>query len=478
MFGDVLFGQGDISMELVKQGIARVGGWSLEHTTKDHADRLLVAQRAAQAAKKGIWVDYKAPEITGTKVSQGTVVEVVSGDTLVVATDAGEDTKVSLSSVRAPRLGRRDGSGAEEWAREAKEFMRQTAIGRRVEVNIDYERAPGPASAPTGPTRAYATVSLVGRKGVNNLGELIMAAGLADVQRHRADDPRSAAYDKLLAAETLAKNSKRRKHSGKAPAKQRVIDLVGNSTKAHSYLTFLKRDRSNHATVEYVHAGGRCKIHIQEHNCYINFSFSGVRCPSAPYRGGGKAAAAAGGAGGAAGASASRTRGRAAEPFGAEAQAFFRSMVNQRDVDVEVVDMDRAGCVLGHMFIGAGKQRRNVAAVLLERGLARTTGMAASRSRYATELFAAEEKAKAARKGVWKDYKEPTAEELRPSGPELVDVTVVHLDSGNTFYVHKKSQASRLKVRTDCPTTRWCFLELSSFALTFVTLCPLFVAGN
>ena len=68
----------------------------------------------------------------GTKLSDkfsGVVTEVVSGDTIVVKDAASKvERRVNLSSIRAPRIGRREDK-PEDWALEAKEFLRQRLIG-------------------------------------------------------------------------------------------------------------------------------------------------------------------------------------------------------------------------------------------------------------------------------------------------------------------------------------------------------------
>lgn len=68
----------------------------------------------------------------GTKLSDkfsGTVCEVVSGDCIVVRDKAnGQERRVNLSSIKAPRLGRKE-EKPEPWAIEAKEFLRQRLIG-------------------------------------------------------------------------------------------------------------------------------------------------------------------------------------------------------------------------------------------------------------------------------------------------------------------------------------------------------------
>ena len=68
----------------------------------------------------------------GTKLSDkftGVVCEVVSGDCIVVRDAANkQERRVNLSSIRAPRMGRK-GEKPEDWATEAKEFLRQRLIG-------------------------------------------------------------------------------------------------------------------------------------------------------------------------------------------------------------------------------------------------------------------------------------------------------------------------------------------------------------
>ena len=55
----------------------------------------------------------------------GVVVEVVSGDCLVVKDKAsGVERRINLSSIRAPRMGTRD-RAPDPWAAEAKEFLRR-----------------------------------------------------------------------------------------------------------------------------------------------------------------------------------------------------------------------------------------------------------------------------------------------------------------------------------------------------------------
>ena len=70
----------------------------------------------------------------------GRVVEVVSGDTLVVADAANNETRYSLSSIRCPRMGREP----EPYAAEAKEALRRRVLCERVRQARSRGGAPRP----------------------------------------------------------------------------------------------------------------------------------------------------------------------------------------------------------------------------------------------------------------------------------------------------------------------------------------------
>lgn len=72
----------------------------------------------------------------------------------------------------------------------------------------------------------------------------------------------------------------------------------------------------------------------------------------------------------------------------------------QRDVEIDVENIDKVGGFIGTLYIN----RENFAKLLLEEGLATVHAYSAEQSGKATELFAAEQKAKDARKGMWHDF--------------------------------------------------------------------------
>ena len=85
--------------------------------------------------------------ISGETEILGTVVEVLTGDTIAVlptgeAYDSGSKLKkVSLASVRSPRVGNeRLGKPDEPYALECKDRLRVLCTGKTVKITIHYER--------------------------------------------------------------------------------------------------------------------------------------------------------------------------------------------------------------------------------------------------------------------------------------------------------------------------------------------------
>ena len=82
LFGSVLHPMGNMSIELVKVGLARVVDWSVGYC--DFAKELRTAEREAKEKRLRIWRDYVPPN-HGNDMTTFTarVAEIVSGDTVV-----------------------------------------------------------------------------------------------------------------------------------------------------------------------------------------------------------------------------------------------------------------------------------------------------------------------------------------------------------------------------------------------------------
>ena len=420
LLGSVLHPAGNISVELVKLGFARVVDWSSQ--VCPHAPALRAAERAAKEKRLRIWKDYVPPNHGGDMGEfSGKVCEIVSGDTIVVIDPTGAERRLSLSSLRCPRMGREP----EPYAAEAKELLRKLLIGKKVSVHPEYKRSfAAEGSAPS--ERTFCTVLYNGDK---NAAETMLSEGLATVAKHGQADERSLHYETLLEAETEAVAAKKGMHSpGGPPRGAAVTDLTTPDARerAKRYLSSLQRHTRVRAVVQFVANGARFKLNVLKENCNINFACAGLRCPQC----------------------ARRDTGADGEPFGNEALSFTRGLCLQRDVDIEVESVDKNGTFLGSVFL---PDKRNLGAALLEQGLATLVQPAADRSAHATELNRAEQVAKAASLKIWEGYSAEreaeeqaaaaaaAAEEMEPmpdAQKQVVKLELTEILDGAHFYAH------------------------------------------
>ncbi|CAI5716919.1 unnamed protein product [Peronospora destructor] len=444
LFGSVVHPSGNnISVELLKNGLGRMADWSSSFTSASVRATMRAAEKEAKQQKLRVWWEYETPVLHSPKHLIGTVVEVISGDCLVVyvpdaATPAEHEKRIYLSSLRAPRLGNaRRGESDAPYAAEAKEFLRHRAIAKAVHIEVEYEK---PSPSGQGDAMLFASVFLepsanamkknLQAKGAN-LAIDIVTAGLAEVVRHRPEEEKSEYYDDLVTAETKAQTQKKNLHSSKEPpTERRVTDLCFDSTKAKQFLPFLTRERSTRAVVEHVYSATRLKLFVSKENCLLNFVIAGIKCPQ-PARHGAQGVIVT-----------------SAEPFGEEAKLFTKRGVMQREVMVEIEDMDRGGNAFGPLFVvpdGGDKlladEEHHFGVRLLEEGLAWVDSFSVERTAMSNVLQRTEERAKGQKKKYWASYdaqiavKAAQTKQVKTQDDVIPRVKLSEIISGTHFYI-------------------------------------------
>ncbi|KAF9094118.1 hypothetical protein BGX23_002501 [Mortierella sp. AD031] len=405
-FGSIQHPAGNIAEALVSQGLAKVADWSITHVTGGPAT-LRAAERKAQASKVRLWQSHVEKSKGKDTEFDATVARIMTGDTIIVRNAKGQERKLRLSNIKAPmRLAQQKGVEIASFDWEAKEFLRKRLIGKNVHVTIDYVKPP---SDQFPETTECATIKV----GEVNVGEQLVLKGLADVIKSR--DDRSQFYDQLLVAESKAKEEGKGKHSAKEPPKYKWSDASEHAAKAKQFLPFFQRGGRTQAIVEYVANGSRFKLIIPKENCKMTFVLGGVRCPRA-----------------------ARTPGEKAEPFGAEALDFISRRCQQREVEIEIESLDKTGGFIGSMWLN---KTDNVAAALLEEGLASIHGYSADQSKHSGLLYSAERAAKQERKNLWANedpdavVEEEEVDTSKPIKKDYLDVVVSEIVSGGHFYV-------------------------------------------
>ncbi|XP_014501824.1 ribonuclease TUDOR 1 [Vigna radiata var. radiata] len=436
----------DLALELVENGYAKYVEWSANMMEEEAKRKLKIAELQAKKSRLRMWKNYVPPPSNSKAIHNqnfsGKVVEVVSGDCIVVADDSipyGSplaERRVNLSSIRCPKMGnpRRDEKPA-PYAREAKEFLRTRLIGRQVNVQMEYSRKVSPTDGSVIPSAGadsrvldFGSVFLLSTVKVDNddavsaappagsqqngvnVAELVVGRGFGTVIRHRDFEERSNYYDALLAAESRATAGRKGIHSAKDPPVMHITDLTmvhkNVVKKAKDFCPFLKRSGRVPAVLEYVLSGHRFKVLIPKETCSIAFAFSGVRCPGRD------------------------------EPYSDEAIALMRRKIMQRDVEIEVETVDRTGTFLGSLW----ESRNNVAATLLEAGLAKLQiSFGTDRIPDFHLLEQAEQSAKRQKLKIWENFVE--GEEvsndlvIENKQQELLKVIVTEVLGGGKFYV-------------------------------------------
>ena len=401
---------------LVERGLAKVSDYSAA-LALGGAGPLRTAEAIAKTNRIRIWHNYVPPSnedshfenMGRSRKIQGKVIEVVSGDSVIIEdSQTGEEMKVMLSSVRAPRIaplgrGARERSVKDEpYAREAKEFVRTRVIGKKVEINFEYTKTIAGNDARDIPEKIieFATIALIGEvvkkppqynnhgipieaepEDAPNLAELLVIRGLASVVRHRENEARSYKYDDLLVAESKAIQQKKGVHSPKdAPIPHDLNDASENVKKATQFLPFLQRAGKFHGVVEHCINGHRFRVSSQNAGAVFTLSLSGVRCPTRD------------------------------EPFAKEALNYVRNRVNQREVQVAANSVDKTGTFRG--TLECNTLTLDLASELVRAGLARVSFHGDANA------LEVEKAAKIARVGIWKDWDEE-AEEARRLAEEM-----------------------------------------------------------
>lgn len=393
--GTIYHPKGSIAEELLKAGYAKCVDWSMSKMNRNEIEKLKKAEKIAQEKRLRLWKDYTPPPKIDGKSFEGTVVEVINGDALVVKTSNGEQRKIFLASIRPPRDQTPAPAAGDDktveprrmkrplydvpWMFEAREYLRKKLIGKKVNVTVDYVQP----ARDTLPEKQCCTVLVANQ----NVAEAMLSKGLASLIFHKqTDDQRASNYDSLIAAESKAQKSNKGVHNKKDVPVHRVNDICGDPVKAKNLLPHIKRSERIEAVVEFVANGSRLRLFLPKDSHLIVFLLSGVE-----------------------------VRHNAGDAVNNETAAlnFTKEKCLQRDVEIQVESIDKNGNFCGWLWV----DKINLSVALVEAGLAKIhfTGL---NSLYSKDLQNAKNAAKA--KGVWKYVdKEETTEVI-----EVEDKTV------------------------------------------------------
>lgn len=401
---------GDISDAILSAGLGTVSDWQSHYLGAEAMGKLRAAEKSAKDAKLNIWKNTQAKVVSSSKSYEAIVAKVVSPDTYVLRLPSNEERTVQLASVRAPR---KNEPTQEPFAAAAKEFARSKFIGKKVNVELVAIRPKSDQFE----ERHLVTMSLNG----TNIATTIIENGWATVIRHRKDDDdRSSIWDELLEKETAAIEAKKGIHSKKPPASERLVDASESTVRAKGFLPSLERQTKLPAVVDYISSGGRFRLLVPRENCILTLVLSGIRVP------------------------------RPQEEYGNMALDFATKRLWQRDVRITVLNVDKTGAFIGHLFLPGSNIPLSLG--LVKEGLATVHEYSARQSGFGTQLMEAEQAAQKEKKGIWSNYEpEPEVERttissstdssdvLKPSR-NYVDVIISGVTSEGQVAFRRKSR--------------------------------------
>lgn len=386
-----------IGEELLLAGLAKTVSWGLDRCAR--APALRAAERAARDAQAGLWKGFRAAP-GKQEAFTGKVIEVVSGDMLAILDDStGDVRRINLASVRASRAERpasRDRNTMPTGpAADAKEALRKKLIGRRVSVKVEYTREPGP-EAVRKEVMTFATVKREGDVKNSDVALGLISNGLLAVVRHRGEEDRGENYEEYLEREAEATDAKRGIHGGAVNGGVRINNLTGPDAKKRSrdVVNGLQRGGARKGIVEYVTSASRYRVYLTSESMLITLALRAVRCPQSTRK--------------TYGPDGSIREEVPGEPHGDEAADFARERFMQREVEVEVMSVDRVGAFLGNMVVvSPSGERTDVSELLLSTGHGFIhESFDASRDRGGSRYAALEREARDSKKGLWVDYVE------------------------------------------------------------------------
>lgn len=428
---------GNIAVELLKNGLARMTDWSLRMMAPGDVPALRFAENNAKRTLQGVWHSYAPPKLTTASQLRGTVVEAISGDTVLILPDGviydseSKLIKISLASIRAPRIGSAVvGRSDEPYALECKDRLRALTVGKQAEIDIHYEREI-PIKPGENEKRSFATISV---PKFPDIAEVLLSEGLVATQRHRDDDEKSSHYDELRAAEATATASKTGVHKEGEYKKATVNDLT-DPKKAKAYSGSLMRSGTLKVIVDYVFNGALFKMFVPSENCYIRFAPNNIRCPQPSPSPGSK----------------QPTKG--AEPFGDQAKFYARLNVLQRQVEINCTGVTTGGVIVGNMFTSFGKPKIDYTIELLGVGLATVDQRKIDYGEAPKSLIDAQDRARENKIGLWSLDMPKTIDSTANSGNQkfkdnLLTVRMSEIRSGSHIFYQVAGDNS-LKVIDD-----------------------------
>jgi staphylococcal nuclease domain-containing protein 1 len=376
LVGKIIHSNGNIAEKLLQDGLAEVSDWQSSLLGSKAMATLRKDEKEARTSAKKIWKKYASLSSqssndsgfsTGKTIS-AVVAKIISSDTLVIRSKDGLEKTVQLISLRAPRS---SDPSTSSFVSDAKEYARHKLIGKHVDVTIESIREANENFE----ERPLVTLRTSDGKNIN---EDIVANGYASVIRHRKGEHRPDYWDGLVETESMAIKAKKGIH-GKAPIPENLVDASESAMRAKPYLFSFQNRNKISGIVDYVVSGNRFRINLPNEGIKLTLVLGGLTNFS------------------------SRE-----DNFAKKALELANKKFYQRDVNIEIYNVDKIGSFIGNIFLPGSNIPFQVN--LLKDGLSQIHERSVTETKYASQLTAAQNEAREKRFGIWENY-DPAEEE-------------------------------------------------------------------
>lgn len=433
----------NIHVKLLENGFAEVVDWQSSQIGSATMSQLRKAEQTAKALGKGVFQSLAGTRpvsgVSKTSISSKslrpgltienvTVSKVINVDSFNVRLPSGEEITVQLASLRGPRPNdttvTTNHSYQQALVQMAREYARSVAIGKSATMYIDGFRE---ANKELGFDSRFVVSLNIGNK---DLSESIVSNGFATVIKHNKQTAaeRSMNWDRLVEIEEEQKKLGKKGvyFSGGDISKiltvsPRVVNASESYSKAKAFLNgFSKKGRIGGYYVEYVSSVNKVKLYNPKEGLRLTLILGGLSNEK----------------------SVNNTDGL----------DFMNKKYFQRGIEFDVYDQDKTGCFVGNLYANS-HAIKTIQEEILENGLATTHFFGINSNKRSSELLAAEEASKVARKGVWKNFDASAAQkdvddaaaQLKNTNlnvkPQFFDIEIVDIDDSGVLSYHITSEA-------------------------------------
>lgn len=372
--------EGDILCLMVRMGWSRLESEAASDMPPDLFARLREAQEEAQTAGVRIWKGFKKKNKGKTiksdkwplkKRIEVKVVEVHNGDTVTVQEPSGERLRIFMTNLKSPRYNWSEVDKGPAWSFEAREFTRTNLVKKMVGLEMDVRKVIVKEEEKREVVINAGTIFLKDEP----FGVQLLERGLAELNIVKGSEDISSALKVYTYASDRAKKTKKGVF-GKKNARRTFWDYSKpeNKKKLKSESNLEPGEGLLKAVVERCISASRLKLRLDSEGCFVIFVCNSVKS----------------------------IRGdknmKSLEKWFEQGQILASDLIAQRDVSIEIENIDNVGNVHGSLFVG----KKNYAAKILEEGVAyldTTWG----KCRYHAAMAKAQETAQKNKTGFWKD---------------------------------------------------------------------------